>query len=317
MTLVLDEKNSIAHWKLPISTRVLVENCTSGNEPSVYFSINGYLVNFNLSIFNVSTYRRIKKPIPELELNANYCLRINYDCSNGHIAIKLSDEKKSCKIDGWSITLDKISDFKSLNFEIKVTPDCDEDHKEKEYAFNLIKEGTLSNVIIEVEEKEYKCDKYTLGLRSNFFKKMFTSGITHSLGFSEANEKKIVLSTCSSFMFDVIVKYIYTMEIDHQTLQSEDLEKFMIELFQLANFFDMKSLISRVVDYFDITMCKSNIESRYSLLYKFPELEKLCAKHMSKMNPNTIPDSFLMKFYNIDEDKLATLKVMFNYEKHK
>lgn len=71
---------------------------------------------------------------------------------------------------------------------------------------------TFSDVILEIEGKEIKAHKVILSILSEKFKNMFCCGLF------ESNKKKIIIKEHKLAYFEYILKYMYSTEIENDSL---------------------------------------------------------------------------------------------------
>lgn len=114
------------------------------------------------------------------------------------------------------------------------------------FLAELLETGLHSDVLFDVDGKEFKAHRGILALRCEYFKKMFESG------FVEATSDKIPINDVEAQVFEVILKFIYTnkVPVDHTGDMTQEIllaaKKFELEY--LAQFAGQKLLADNSLD---------------------------------------------------------------------
>ena len=86
----------------------------------------------------------------------------------------------------------------------------------------LLETGTESDVVFEVDGKEFQLHKAILRARSQVFAAMFQNDL------KEANEGRVEIPDVSAEVFGQLLRYIYSGKIP-------DMDKYALELFVVAD----------------------------------------------------------------------------------
>ncbi len=131
---------------------------------------------------------------------------------------------------------------------------------------NLLRDGSLSDVVFKVEDTEIKAHKIILVARSEYFRAMFLSGM------KESTDKTIPIQDVSSSTFRNLLQFIYTGT-------TPVTEANIVELFGAAEMFQVPDLKELCILHFPQVVNGSNV---FELLLLASAHEEIMLKSLAK-----------------------------------
>lgn len=143
---------------------------------------------------------------------------------------------------------------------------------------NLRKANILTDITLEVEDKEFKAHKAVLAAHSEYFCIMFTGDMV------EKNKFTVQLKDLSSIGLEIILDYIYTSKL---ILTDENVELVLAT----ANYLQMEYIVDICTQYLESVLCVENCIDILSLVesYQLTKFENLVlsfiCNHFSHLTP--------------------------------
>lgn len=110
----------------------------------------------------------------------------------------------------------------------------------------------FTDITIEVEGQKFACHKVILAAGSPYFRSMFSSGM------EECHKNVVRMQQLGSVVFEQVLKFIYTGKVSITAVIVED-------LFAQAHIFQIQTLVSLCVDFFQKNMKEHNCLSALTL----------------------------------------------------
>ncbi|KTF76017.1 hypothetical protein cypCar_00047727 [Cyprinus carpio] len=109
--------------------------------------------------------------------------------------------------------------------------------------YDLLESDTMVDCVLKIKDKEFPCHRLVLAACSSYFRAFFKSGV------EESKQKEIVLEDVEPGVMGMILKYLYTSNINVTEQNVQD-------IFALANMLQIPSIF---------TVCVSFLQKRLSL----------------------------------------------------
>lgn len=280
--VTLDEKESKAIINCTSTMReFLLKNTRCDmDHPMICFSLNGYF--------------------------CSVCVREEklWFCSADDPILKfrIYDEKESYESDGKIMDVPEIVNLKTVNIELYV--------KSKESISNYLKFMKMNlfcDVVILVDDKEYKCSKFLLATNFKYFDNVFLKDRD-----ADVKEEKVTVTFCTWQIFETIIEYIELGIINYGTRSGKDLILFMVNFIKTINLLGTKFInYDEIMLNFHNCLNVENVEYCYDLVneegFPFPYM---CDKYIMNMGSSISDSLFLKVFKKFDEGKVQLLKSM-------
>ncbi|GAB6025108.1 BTB/POZ domain-containing protein 9 [Chamberlinius hualienensis] len=131
-----------------------------------------------------------------------------------------------------------------------------------------------SDVTIILENTRFRCHKYILSARSEYFRALLFGGM------KESEESEIELKGNSVVAFELLLKYIYTGQINLTILE----EEVILDVLGLTHKYGFIDLETSVCEYLKTIVHSQNVCIIYNLahLLEFRSLSDVCCKFIDK-----------------------------------
>jgi len=153
-----------------------------------------------------------------------------------------------------------------------------------QHSKNLYDGRLFADIIFEVQGEEVPAHKAVLAYRSDYFMKMFTSGM------SESHTSKISIPNIKSHVFKALLQYIYCNEIDLD-------EQLALDLIPVVDEYLMKGLKGICEKYLCEQLRKDNVVDMLIVAdrHEIEELKKSCFTMIQKNMGNIDESGEFMK----------------------
>lgn len=136
------------------------------------------------------------------------------------------------------------------------------------YEGDFKKDDSLTDVVIQVEDKEFHCHKFVLCMRSEYFSLMLNGD------WLETNQKIIKLNDISKSTFETMLKFLYTNQLIEGTGASD-----LYELMSLAEMHHNQALKWNIKSFMRINMCFLFQQPQPEVIKGVLETLNLCQLH--------------------------------------
>ncbi|KAI4874676.1 hypothetical protein NFI96_034610 [Prochilodus magdalenae] len=109
----------------------------------------------------------------------------------------------------------------------------------------LLESDKFVDCVLKIDDQEFPCHRLVLAASSPYFKAMFLSDL------SESNKREVVLKDVSPGIMGMILRYIYTSDINLTEQNVQD-------IFMVSNMYQIPSIFSVCVSYLEQKMVLSN-----------------------------------------------------------
>ena len=136
------------------------------------------------------------------------------------------------------------------------------------YEEDFQKNDSLTDVVIQVEDKQFHCHKFVLCMRSEYFSLMLNGG------WLETNQKIIKLNDISKSSFQTMLKFLYTNQLIEGTGASD-----LYELMSLAEMHNNQALKFNIKSFIRINLCFLFQQPQPDVIKGVLETLNLCQLH--------------------------------------
>jgi BTB/POZ domain-containing protein 9 len=135
----------------------------------------------------------------------------------------------------------------------------------------LLRYSHYTDITIKVGEYSLQAHKSILVARSEYFRAMLLGGL------SEASQKEIVIPDVDGAVFEAVLRYIYTGELD-----ATQFEELVVDVIVAASLFRVEGLIRLLESIIAHNLDQSNVESLLQLAttHNFERLKASCNQMM-------------------------------------
>lgn len=168
--------------------------------------------------------------------------------------------------------------------------------------------GKYCDTKIMVDEVEFNCHKIILAGESDYFEKAFAF---------PSDEKILIIKSCSSKIFSIILKTIYIGDINIGNGYVNDLEDIIFDVLLAARYFCIDSIIEECIKILKTTITNDNIFRRYSMIKKIdvPELTKIYTDYIENMDVEHKSDELISLIEDIPIEYVKKMRTILSKDK--